>query len=76
MENFFSTLKIELVYRRSWRTRDEAENAIFAYIETSHQHWLSSRDICEIGEGSGRVIEGAVLQAVVQLAEHEVEQPA
>jgi len=33
MENFWSTLKIELVYRRSWRTRDEAENAIFAYID-------------------------------------------
>ena len=30
MENFWSTLKIELVYRTSWRTRDEAENAIFA----------------------------------------------
>jgi transposase InsO family protein len=28
MENFRSTLKIELVYRTSWRTRDEAENAI------------------------------------------------
>jgi hypothetical protein len=25
MENFFSTLKIELVYRNSWRTRDDAE---------------------------------------------------
>ncbi|MEV0607141.1 IS3 family transposase [Polymorphospora rubra] len=33
MENFWSTLKIELVYRTSWRTRDEAENAIFAYID-------------------------------------------
>ena len=33
MENFWSTLKIELVYRRSWRTRDEAENAIFTYID-------------------------------------------
>ncbi|WP_231905185.1 DDE-type integrase/transposase/recombinase [Saccharothrix espanaensis] len=33
MENFFSTLKIELVYRRSWRTRDEAENDLFAYID-------------------------------------------
>ncbi|MFC6023875.1 IS3 family transposase, partial [Plantactinospora solaniradicis] len=33
MENFFSTLKTELVYRTSWRTRDEAENAIFAYID-------------------------------------------
>ncbi|MEV6601988.1 integrase core domain-containing protein [Actinoplanes sp. NPDC051346] len=34
MERFWSTLKIELVYRTSWRTRDEAENAIFGYIET------------------------------------------
>jgi transposase InsO family protein len=33
MENFFSTLKIELVYRNAWRTRDEAENALFAYID-------------------------------------------
>ncbi len=33
MENFWSTLKIELVYRTSWRTRDEAENAIFAYLD-------------------------------------------
>ena len=33
MEGFFSTLKTELVYRNSWRTRDEAENALFAYID-------------------------------------------
>lgn len=33
MENFFSTLKTELVYRNSWRTREDAENAIFAYID-------------------------------------------
>ncbi|MEU4483167.1 IS3 family transposase [Micromonospora sp. NPDC023966] len=33
MENFWSTLKIELVYRTSWWTRDEAENAIFAHID-------------------------------------------
>ena len=33
MENFWSTLKIELVYRTAWGTRDEAENAIFAYID-------------------------------------------
>ncbi|MEV4418308.1 IS3 family transposase [Catellatospora sp. NPDC049609] len=33
MENFSSTLKIELVHRSSWRTRDDAENAIFAYID-------------------------------------------
>jgi transposase InsO family protein len=33
MENFFSTLKTELVHRKSWRTREEAENALFAYID-------------------------------------------
>jgi putative transposase len=41
MENFWSTLKIELVYRTSWRTRDEAENAIFGYIDT----WYNTRRI-------------------------------
>lgn len=33
MESFFSTLKIERVYRRSYRTRDEARADIFDYIE-------------------------------------------
>jgi transposase InsO family protein len=32
-ENFFSTFKIELYYRTSWRTRSEADNAIFQYID-------------------------------------------
>ena len=41
MENFWSTFKIELVYRTSWRTRDEAENAIFAYIDG----WCNTRRI-------------------------------
>ncbi len=41
MENFWSTLKIELVYRNSWRTRDEAENAIFTYIDG----WYNTRRI-------------------------------
>ncbi|RSM35737.1 hypothetical protein DMA12_43290 [Amycolatopsis balhimycina DSM 5908] len=41
MENFWSTLKIELVYRTSWRTRDEAENAIFEYIDA----WYNTRRI-------------------------------
>ena len=41
MENFFSTLKIELVYRNSWRTRDEAENAIFSYIDA----WYNTQRI-------------------------------
>ena len=33
MEDFFSTLEIELVHRTSWRTREEAENALFAYVD-------------------------------------------
>jgi transposase InsO family protein len=41
MENFWSTLKTELVYRKSWRTRDQAENAIFAYIDG----WYNTRRI-------------------------------
>jgi transposase InsO family protein len=41
MENFWSTLKIELVYRTAWRTRDEADNAIFAYIDG----WYNTRRI-------------------------------
>jgi hypothetical protein len=48
MENFWSTLKIELVYRSSWRTRDEAENAIFAYIDgwsTTTGHTLPAADL-------------------------------
>ena len=33
MESFWSTLKHELIYRRSWLTRDQATTAIFDYIE-------------------------------------------
>ena len=33
-ESFFATLKIELVFRRRWATRDEARGAIFRYIES------------------------------------------
>ena len=33
MENFWSTLKIELVYRNHWLTRAETENALFDYID-------------------------------------------
>ena len=32
-ESFIATLKTELIYRRSWPTRDEAELAIFDYVE-------------------------------------------
>lgn len=38
IENFWSTVKIELVYRSQWRTRDEAENALFAYVDGWHKH--------------------------------------
>jgi putative transposase len=33
MESFWATLKTELIYRTHYRTRLEAKNAIFAYIE-------------------------------------------
>jgi len=33
-ESFFHTLKVELVYQRRFRTRQEATTAIFEYIET------------------------------------------
>lgn len=32
-ESFFATLKVELVYRRAFRSRDDARRAIFEYIE-------------------------------------------
>jgi len=32
-ENFFSTLKVELVYRTSFRTREEAELELFRYVD-------------------------------------------
>ena len=34
MESFWSTLKYELIYRRVFKTRAEARQAIFEYIET------------------------------------------
>jgi putative transposase len=33
MESFWHTLKVELIYRRHFHTRDEARQAIFEYIE-------------------------------------------
>ena len=39
-ENFFSTLKVELVYRTSFRTREEAELALFRYVDG----WYRGRD--------------------------------
>ena len=34
MESFFRTLKVELVHRITYKTRQEAKNDIFKYIET------------------------------------------
>ena len=45
MENFWSTLKIELVYRNSWRTRDEADNAIFTYIDGWYNRERIQKDL-------------------------------
>jgi transposase InsO family protein len=36
-----ATAQIELVYRYAWRTRDEAKNALFAYIDG----WYNTRRI-------------------------------
>jgi transposase InsO family protein len=33
MESFWATLKKELIYRSDFRTREEAQRAIFEYIE-------------------------------------------
>lgn len=33
VESFFRTLKVELIYRRSFKTREEAQSAIFEFIE-------------------------------------------
>jgi transposase InsO family protein len=38
MERFWGTLNTELVYRRHFRTRAQAQNAIFAYIEGWYNH--------------------------------------
>ena len=51
-ENFFSCLKCELIHHRHYRTRDEAQADIFAYIETYYNSvrphsalkWLSPNE--------------------------------
>jgi transposase InsO family protein len=66
MENFWSTLKIELVYRTSWRTRDEAENAIFAYIDG----WYNTRRIqARLGDLSPDEYEAAWYAANIEQPE-------
>jgi putative transposase len=68
MENFWSTLKIELVYRTAWRTRDEAENALFAYIDG----WYNTR---RIQKGLGG-LSPAEYEAAWKAAHAEQPQPA
>jgi putative transposase len=41
MESFWSTLKMELVYRRSFLTHSQAKNEIFDYIETFYNRQRS-----------------------------------
>lgn len=36
MESFWSSMQIELLNRRRWKTRVELANAIFEYIEVFH----------------------------------------
>ena len=36
MESFWSSMQIELLNRRKWKTRVELANAIFKYIEIFH----------------------------------------
>ena len=36
MESFWSSMQIELLNRRRWKTRVELANAIFEYIEIFH----------------------------------------
>jgi putative transposase len=38
MESFWSTLKFEMIYRRKFITRRQAEREIFDYIETFYNH--------------------------------------
>jgi transposase InsO family protein len=75
MESFWGTLQLEVLDSKEWNTRDELANAIFEWIETSYQRCVSSCGSYGIPEGSGWVVHAVVLQAVMQLAEHEVEQP-
>ena len=43
-ESFFSTIKRELIYRRTWASRHDAELAIFAWIEG----WYNNERIMDV----------------------------
>jgi hypothetical protein len=42
-DNFFSTLKVELVYRTSFRTREQADLELFRYIDGWYNPTASRR---------------------------------
>jgi transposase InsO family protein len=44
-ENFFSTLKVERVYRTSYRSREEAELDLFRYIDGWYNPTASSMSL-------------------------------
>ncbi|MFC6094907.1 IS3 family transposase [Saccharothrix lopnurensis] len=48
VENSFSRLKIEPVHRRSWRTRDEAENELFACIDGFYNTERIQKDLGQL----------------------------
>ena len=43
MESFWGTMQLGLLDSKAWQAREELANAIFGWIETSHQPKLSSR---------------------------------
>jgi transposase InsO family protein len=46
MESFWSTLKLELIYRETWQTHAQSRQAVFDYIETfyNRQRFHSALD--------------------------------
>jgi transposase InsO family protein len=59
-ESFFHTLKVELIHRRHFKTRAEAETAIFEYIEV----WYNRRRLhSSLGYRSPNDYEAAALAA-------------
>ncbi len=58
-ESFIATLKTELLYRRSWPTRECAQTAIFEYLEGFYNHYrlhsaLGYRSPADFEEGRMR----------------------
>jgi transposase InsO family protein len=66
-ERLISTVKSELIKRRSWTSRDQARRAVFTYIETFYNHGrcVRRRGLAALG-GTRRVVAHAALRALVQ----------